>query len=216
MSIDIIKSRLIQYPLKKGQYIEVDKAKAKKKQIILHHTAGGSAKSSIDYWNNSDEQVGTAFVIDRQGSILQAFPSWCWAYALGVNQYNYRQLEQQSIQIELANYGQLKKYGNDTHHEFYSAYGNKIAPDIVEKLPISFRGSIYYEKYSAEQIDSLILLIRYLADAYNIDVRFKSDIFDINQRALRGDGGLYTHCSFRADKSDIYPQIDLINALKTL
>lgn len=216
MSIDIIKSRLIQYPLKKGQYIEVDKAKAKKKQIILHHTAGGSAKSSIDYWNNSDEQVGTAFVIDRQGSILQAFPSWCWAYALGVNQSNFRQLEQQSIQIELANYGQLKKYGNNTHHEFYSAYGNKIAPDMVETLPISFRGGKYYEKYTPEQIDSLRLLIQYLSEVYEIEAKYKSNIFDINQKALRGDEGLFTHCCYRGDKSDVYPQPALINMLKSL
>ena len=216
MSIDIIKSRLTQYNLNKGQYIEVDKSKAYKKQIVLHHTAGGSAKSSIDYWNNSADKIGTAFVIDRCGKILQAFPSWCWAYALGINQANYKLIESQAIQIELANYGQLKMYGNSVHHEFYSAYGNKVSPDIVETLPISFRGGKYYEQYSNEQIDSLILLIKYLADVYNIDAKFKSDIFDLNQRALRGDGGLYTHCSYRADKSDIFPQPNLIDALKSI
>ena len=98
----------------------------------------------------------------------------------------------------------------------YSAYGNKVNADIVESLPISFRGGKYYEQYSNEQIDSLILLIKYLADVYNIDAKFKSDIFDLNTRALRGDGGLFTHCSYRADKSDIFPQPNLIDALKSI
>lgn len=212
MSIDLIRTRLVQYNLKKGQYNEVDKTKAVKKQIILHHTAGGSAKSSIDSWAANPDKVGTPFVIDRDGIIYQAFPSWCWAYGLGLNQANYKTIESQAIQIELACYGQLKQFGD----EFYSVYGNKIAPDNVETLPISFRGGKYYEKYTPAQIESLNLLIQYLSEVYEIEAKYRSNIFDINQKALRGDEGLFTHCCYRGDKSDVYPQPNLINMLKSL
>ena len=211
-SLEKVKSRLRIAQLNKKQYNEVERDKAVKKQIVLHHTAGGSAQSSINGWNADATPVATAFVIDRDGTIFQAFPSWCWAYALGVNQANYRTLEAQAVQIELASYGYLKEING----EFYTAYGNKIAPDKVCKLQVPFRGQKYYEAYTPAQIESTIMLVKYLAEAYKIDVRFKSDMFDLNQRALRGEPGLFTHCSFRTDKSDIFPQPSMIDALKTL
>lgn len=211
-SLEKVKSRLRIAQLNKKQYNEVERDKAVKKQIVLHHTAGGSAQSSINGWNADATPVATAFVIDRDGTIFQAFPSWCWAYALGVNQANYRTLEAQAVQIELASYGYLKEING----EFYTAYGNKIAPDKVCKLQVPFRGQKYYEAYTPAQIESTIMLVKYLAEAYKIDVRFESDMFDLNQRALRGEPGLFTHCSFRTDKSDIFPQPSMIDALKTL
>jgi hypothetical protein len=35
-------------------------------------------------------------------------------------------------------------------------------------------------------------------------------------KALSGTPGVWTHVSYRADKSDCHPQIELINALKEL
>ena len=211
-SLEKVQSRLRIAQLNKGQYNEVERSKAVKKQIVLHHTAGGSAQSSINGWNADATPVATAFVIDRDGTIFQAFPSWCWAYALGVNQANYRTLEAQAVQIELASYGTLKQLNG----EYYNAYGSKIKPENVCVLDKPFRGSKFYEKYTPEQIESTKVLIEYLSEAYNITLNYKPDIFDINQRALRGESGLFTHCSFRSDKSDVYPQPELIQMLSSL
>lgn len=45
-----------------------------KRQIYLHHTVGGSAKSTVDYWNKTPERIGTAYIVERDGTIFEVFP----------------------------------------------------------------------------------------------------------------------------------------------
>ena len=41
-------------------------------------------------------------------------------------------------------------------------------------------------------------------------------MWDISPNALSGINGIYTHVSYRSDKNDMSPQINLIEMLKTL
>ena len=41
-------------------------------------------------------------------------------------------------------------------------------------------------------------------------------MFDINTNALDGKAGIWTHVSFRADKSDVSPQPKLVKMLKDI
>lgn len=179
-----------------------------KKQIILHHTGGGSAKSSIDFWAKDPQRVGTAFVIDRNGQILQAFPSHFWAYALGLGTANNRQIESAAVQIELASYGYLK----EVNGIYINAYGQTIGKGKVYTLPKVWRGFQHFEKYTQKQIDSLQILISYLSEKYCIPAKFHGDVYNINQSAIAGREGVYTHACYRSDKTDIYPD-DRINLL---
>jgi len=43
---------------------------------------------------------------------------------------------------------------------------------------------------------------------------YNSDIWDISRSALEGSPGIYTHVSFRKDKSDCQPQEELQEILK--
>ena len=45
---------------------------------------------------------------------------------------------------------------------------------------------------------------------------YKKDMWDISRSALSGSPGIYTHVSYRKDKSDCHPQKDLIENLKNL
>src|SRR3972149_4662478 len=77
-----------------------------KTMIFWHHTAGTTAQGAIDWWNQTPVAVGTAYLIDRDGTIFEVFDPKLWAYHLGVkNDDDY--IEKNSIGIEIVAAGQL-------------------------------------------------------------------------------------------------------------
>lgn len=183
-----------------------------KNQIVVHHTAGGSnAVNVIHGWNFNPERVGTAFVIDGLGRIYKAFEPEYWAYHLGLKTGTNLSLNKNSIGIEICNWGQLIfKDGK------YLNYLNKEVPaDQVVKIP-KFRGFEFYHKYNDFQLVSLKRLLTELCDEFKINKDFNMNIFDLNENALKGVNGIYTHVSYRLDKNDCSPQPNLIQTLNNL
>ena len=41
-------------------------------------------------------------------------------------------------------------------------------------------------------------------------------MFHVSMSALKGVSGIYGHCSFRPDKTDIHPQPDMIEMLEKI
>lgn len=205
----LVMERLNYVQLPDGQFFN---DRHTKKQIVLHHTGGGSASSSIGGWVSDSAPVATPFIVDRDGTINQAYPSAYWAFSLGLTTSNFKQIEQACIPIELANYGYLKK--DIATGRYINAYGNYVSNVCVLDKP--WRGIKAFEAYTDAQIESSRRLLVYLSLKYNISVKYNSDIFDICQRALKGDPGLYTHASYRSDKTDISPQPKIIEMLKLL
>lgn len=183
-----------------------------KRQIVIHHTAGGSsAVNTIHGWNFNIEKVGTAFVIDGNGEVYKAFEPEYWAYHLGLKTTSNLALNKASIGIEMCNWGQLiLKEGK------YYNYINKEVPENEVVEIAAFRGFKYYHKYNDTQIESLRKLILELAAKFSIPLDYNSDMWDISQNALSGKKGIYTHVSYRSDKNDCNPQFNLINMLKGL
>jgi N-acetyl-anhydromuramyl-L-alanine amidase AmpD len=189
------------------------KEKQFKNQIVIHHTAGGSnAVNAIHGWNFNAEKVGTAFMIDGAGEVYKAFEPEYWAYHLGLKSIQNTQLNKNSIGIEICNWGQLiLKDGK------YFNYINKEVPENqVIHLPNKFRGFEYFHKYNDAQVESLRKLILELSAKFAIPLDYNSDMWDISPNALGGKKGLYTHVSYRSDKADCVPQINLIEMLKEL
>jgi N-acetyl-anhydromuramyl-L-alanine amidase AmpD len=183
-----------------------------KTQIVLHHTAGGSnADNVIHGWNFKPERIGTAYVIDGLGVVKQAFEPEYWAYHLVLKTADNVKLNKSSIGIEVCNWGQLIKKGN----EYYN-YVNKVVPESEVVQIAKFRGFEYYHKYNDLQIASLKKLILELCVKFGIDKKYNSDMWDISVNALRGANGIYTHVSYRTDKNDMSPQFNLIEMLKSL
>lgn len=188
--------KIIQIPFPSNQVIQEEHSK---NQIVIHHTAGGSVSSTINWWIKTPERVSTPIIIDRNGDVYQIYSSKLWAYHLGVKGKS--DLDRHSIGVELANGG----------WDISQPYVKKIYTHQSD-----YRGYRSYEQYPKEQIESLRQLLLYWGERYNIDLTYHDDIFNVNQRALSGQNGLFSHTSYIQEKTDINPQYDMVEMLKSL
>lgn len=205
--------------LANNQFYPVEKEKT---QIFLHHTAGTNAKGAISWWNQTPDHVGTAYVIDRDGTIYQAFDDDMWAFHLGITNDD-NECEKHSVGIEIVSAGQLYKVGDK--FMFYPIYPSLLAAVEIPKEEVAileneWKGYKYYHKYTPEQIDSVIWLIGELSKKFNIPIEFplgKFYEFDDSRfkEIMKGRPGVYSHSSVRKDKSDIYPSVELLKALES-
>ena len=212
-----IKKDIKQYPMPKNQYMEVVTGK---NQIVLHGTAGNAqAKNVYDYWNSTKERVATCVVIAGNGEIWQGFSSKFWGahigYAHGIAKWNlpYYEYSQNSIGIEICNWGFLSKKGN----KYYSWTGAEVPESEVVVYEKGFKGNKYYHRYTDAQIIAVEKLLRYWNQVYGIPLDYREqDMWDLSLNAHKKVSGVYTHNSFRSDKSDIHPQPEMITMLKSL
>jgi len=214
MALDLSKIIGVDFPVE--QYVAVPTGK---NQIVIHHTVSGEGvKGDINHWLSTTARVATALIIDREGVIHQCFSSKYWAHHLGIKTGFIKEqgttksnleLNQKSIGIELDSYGGLVKKGK----KFYTVYGNSIAASKVVELEEEYRGYKAYEKYTDKQLATLKDLISFLCDKYGIDPSYNKGMWDVSKDALNGKSGVWSHTSYRSDKSDCFPQKELIAIL---
>lgn len=211
--MDIVKKHL-----QNGQYLT--QAYEKFSQF-LHHTIGTSAMSAWRWWNSTPDRVGTPYIIERDGVIMECFDPKMWAFHLGVSgDDNWH--EKHSINYELVSAGALHLVDGD--FLFYPLWPNKVhAVTIPEEEVYTFdkpwKGFKYWHIYTDDQIDALIWLMGRnmlefptLEFENDIDTMFEYDP-DVVEKHLHG---VFTHSSVRKDKSDVFPYPPLIKALKKL
>jgi hypothetical protein len=230
--------RIIDYILPFGEYYADIRTKD---TIYLHHTAGGHRPDwTIDGWKHDRTKTGdklavaTAYVIGGisttngdasfDGVVYRAFDDKYWAHHLGLKQQNNKRLNQKSIAIEICNYGPLVR----TLDGRYINYVKKEVPEsMVVTLDEPFRGYKYYHRYTDKQLESLTSLLKDLSLRHNIDIKKGmkellkvpyrlSYAFDMQDAALKGDPGLWTHSNVRKDKTDCSPQPGLIGLIQSL
>lgn len=214
----------------------------KKKQIYLHHTVGGSAKSSIEYWDSSDRCVATAYVIERDGTIYEVFDPWYWAWHLGLKSADNTIRNKESVGIELASEGALKSgYQLNSvlkqqvfDEEWLYSFDIDIPPfknakklyhilhdsDKFFDLIIPFRGYWYFDAYDDAQVRACHELVAHLCVQFSIPriLLPKDERFTFNPSYLEFNG-IVTHCNVREDKTDLCPAWDwdaLEQALATI
>lgn len=198
-----------------------------KKQIFWHHTAGTTADGAISWWNQTPERVGTAYVIDRDGTIFELFNPSAWAYHLGVYAKDGGDIhdldEKQSIGIEIVSAGILHQ---DEKGNFvqYPLYPNKAGAHIIPHDEVwdmgenkEWRGSRFYQGYSDKQVESLIWLTKKLSEDYKISLPTDiSKIFGFNAEVIKDKTpGLWSHSTVRKDKSDAIPYLPFIERVNT-
>lgn len=229
-------------PLNLSELIQVDfphnryfREETPKDQIVIHHTVSGPyAQGNINWWISQPQRIATHFIIQGDGKIYQLYSSKFWAHHLGIKSsflkdmgfkdYSSRNetLNKRSIGIEICNWGPLLKTNGIYNPALWDK--NKYVPhsrviineNNVQYYDSPFRGFNYYEKYTNEQIISVNRLLVYLCDKFNINKTYFPEMWDISKDALGGKNGIWTHCSYRADKSDIHPQPDMVKMLKLL
>lgn len=206
--------------------------------LVYHHTAGGHRPDwTIDGWERDKSSnggvlpVATAYVIGGlstrenngtfdtrfDGAIYEAFPDTNWAYHLGISS---SKATKGSIGIEICNYGplHLSKEGR-----FLNYVNGEVPKHMVEELPEPFKGYKFYHKYTQRQLDSLKWLTEDIIKRHpKIDLKkgmnelfSTGGAFKVNQQALTGAAGLWGHTNYRIDKSDVYPQPQLIALIKS-
>jgi len=211
----------------------------KKTQIYLHHTAGVQAankgKSVVETYNQrtqARDPASTHAAIDKDGHIEYLFDDKYVSFHAGAGE----KPQNLGLSVELMAYGCLKKADN----KFYNAYNGVVPVDQVALAvdingnPKPYKGFAYYHKYTPQQITSLKKLILNWASKHGIPVKWEGQkSFDnmfypsgtsivkdgrtiIDSPAKQGVPGLYTHNSVRGDKTDVFPQKELIDMFKTL
>jgi len=204
-----------------------------KKQIYLHHTAGATASPSrtIEEWSKRTDHVATHYITNNLGDKEQLFADEAWANHLGVGSaafatagVPYQNLNKISLSIEMQSYG----WCDFRNGKYINAYGGVISADKVGRPVdangkyISYKGHTYYEKYNAVNIAHVKNIItgwmsKYgIPFVYNYDELFPNLGQPLTKKALAGTPGVYTHNSVRTDKSDVWPQAELIAMLKSI
>lgn len=181
-----------------------------KKNIVLHHTVSTTAESPYNWWNMTPERVATAFIIDRDGTILNPMPSWAWAYHLGLNTWRNGELNRRSIGIEIVNEGRLTKeddvfrWGDDPRIKFKGwTYKHRGSLDVMRQM---YRGYEYWPVYDDRQYLALNELLTWLLKKYNLPKTIYKGI-DFNPGVV-DSYTVYSHCNVRSDKTDVSPAFD--------
>jgi hypothetical protein len=99
---------------------------------------------------------------------------------------------------------------------FTSSTGTIVPNDQVIELEKPFRGSKYFQKYTDKQLKSLQILVNYLCETHNIPKTYNPEMWEYSRSAMNGSPGIYSHLSFRKDKSDCFPQKELIAIIQNL
>lgn len=203
----------------------------KKKQIVLHHTVSNpdDEKGDLKWWMKDKKHIATCMIITGDGVAHQLFSSRFWSHHIGLSKTELKgygfddwssrnvKLNQESISIEIDNWGGLTKFKDGVYK---TVYGNKLKIDDkdIQYFPNGFRGYKYYQKYTDEQIKTVGELLLYWSKVYGISLEYHEDMWDISKRAIGGKEGIWTHVSYRkpSDKQDCFPQTELIDMLKTI
>jgi hypothetical protein len=75
----------------------------------------------------------------------------------------------------------------------------------------------FYEIYTDDEIKALKYWTLLNAMRWDIPLDYSyEEYFSISKKALSGQKGIFTHNSYRADKTDVSPQPKLIEMAKTL
>lgn len=213
------------YFLPKGEYKE---GPTNKEYLFLHHTAGWhNPYKCVDQWGrDSRGSIATEFVLggpsvrgndDRyDGKMLQCIPEGGYGWHLGKN--GSQHMHTHSVGLEICNFGYIE------NGKTYA--GTSVVPEQIVKLDKPFRSHQEWHRYSDEQIEATRKLILFIAERDGIDVRegliseIKKkgvDAFEFNEGAYYGKvKGMWGHTNVRKDKTDIFPQQELIDMLLSL
>jgi N-acetyl-anhydromuramyl-L-alanine amidase AmpD len=177
-------------------------AQTPKDLIVLHHTVGATAKSTIDYWKSDPQRIATAFVIERNGEIYEVFDPKNWAFHLGLKGTG-GAVDKRSIGIEIASEGGLIQR-NGKLYCFDKVSDRTLFKQEYYDHGMPWRGYRFYDAYSEAQITAIIKLVNLLCKQFKIPKSTPANHLDADD-GYRQFAGILGHHHLRPDKSDIHP-----------
>lgn len=135
--------------------------------IIIHYTAGASARSSVRTLCRKGAKASAHLVVGRQGEIFQLVPFDIIAWHAGKSSYQGRTgFNRYSVGIELDNAGQLTPSGSGG---FLTWFNRSVPPE--EAIQAIHRNQLkpsWWQSYTDVQIELTELLCRLLMDKYDV------------------------------------------------
>jgi LysM repeat protein len=179
--------------------------------LIIHFTAGQTARGAFDTWVANPVRVATSYIVDADGTIFETFDPSHWAFHLGVATPQ----ERRSIGIEIANVGPLRLAPGDskTLNWWPSDFGKKWCrlDETAKYVKSPYRGFDFYASFPEEQVQATVALTHWLCDRFGIKKTLpaasKRMTFDAAHFA--GYKGVAAHHNYRPDKFDTGPAFDL-------
>ena len=182
---------IVDYPLNDNQYFKNEVAN--KKWICLHHTVSSNGQADIRWWNSNSDKIATAYVIERDGTVLKAFDDKYWAWHMGLRNFNADkniELTSRTIGIELVNLGSMVNIKKNQY--------------MVQE----YRGSRCWELYTEEQYQKLAELINLICIKYpDINKKNIYDGTDFNLGVF-DKSGIFSHRNVNLGKTDLIPAFD--------
>lgn len=169
----------------------------KPRYIILHYTAGATARDAVSWFKNPKAEASAHLVIGHDGSITQMVKfdekAWhagrsSWENVTGLNSY--------SVGIEIANWGFLNGgWGRWKSWTGVSVPDERVIEAAHRNQPNVTRG---WEVFDSPQIDTAISAVQALAQAYGLK---SSDVLghdDISPSRKSDPGPAFDMERFRA------------------
>ncbi len=173
--------------------------------IVVHFTASGTCAGVISWFKNPQSGVSAHYVIDHDGGIVQLVKDGDTARHAGLPEDLVRndtiRPNSRSIGIEIVNWGPLTKEDN----RYYNWLGKEHLGGVVEV------GGSYWEPYTAAQYESLIELVTYLSQRYNVPHRYPPlgpGTYYERAQDLADFKGILGHSAINRGKSDPGPHFD--------
>jgi len=185
-----------------------------KTQIVLHHTAG-FLKGDLSALTQENYRVSTAFLIARSGTILNLFPWDRWSYHLGPGAVGGNGAgAKRTVGIELSNIGWLQEVDGQlcSPYDKNDVYCDLSETQYYTKLDNSYRGHRYYATFTDEQYESVITVLRFLTNQFEISREFLPE----DKRFVLGENpelpefdGITSHVNYQpSGKWDLGPAFD--------
>lgn len=165
--------------------------------IVLHHTAGGSAKSTFDWWRTTPERIGTAYIVARDGTVHEVFDPRAWAFHLGISGTQGR-VDRRSIGIEIASEGGLTEADGKLYTFGVVSPRTEYRGEVVE-VPQGWRGFRQFAAYTPAALASVYRLVDELLARFEVPRRMPG-----TEEAPLDFAGVAGHFHFRRDKSDVH------------
>lgn len=181
--------------------------------IVLHFTAGRTAKSAYQTWLDQPAHVATAYIVDPDGRVYETFDPAHWAFHLGVKGTHGKH-DKRSIAIEIANPGPLRPHPTDPSRlnwwprDFGAKWCHRDEIDRYVEAP--YRGMHFFAAMPDPQQDAVARLVGQLCDTFGIERRIpgRRRRTECDLTTFAGYRGIAAHQNFRTDKWDVGPAFD--------